>query len=52
VSPAVGADGTFSSGAPLPDDAVRFHTLLITLEQASQPTAPGQPVLRGALSLP
>jgi hypothetical protein len=52
VSPAVGADGTFSSGASLPGDAVRFHMLLITLEQASQPTTPGQPVLRGPLSLP
>ncbi len=51
ISPAVGTDGRFSSGTPLPDDAVRFHALMITREQGSQPNAPGQPVLRGPLSL-
>jgi hypothetical protein len=52
VSPAVGAAGTFSSGVTLPDDAFRFHTLLVTLEQSSQPTSPGPAVLRTPLSLP
>ncbi len=51
VSPGVGAAGTFSSGVTLPDDAVRFHALIVTLEQSSQPTTPGPVVLRAPLSL-
>jgi hypothetical protein len=51
VSPGVGAAGTFSSGVTLPDDAVRFHALIVTLEQSSQPTTPGPTVLRAPLSL-
>jgi hypothetical protein len=51
VSPAVGSDGTFSSGVQLPDDAFRFHALIVTLEQSSQPTTPGPMVLRAPLSL-
>jgi hypothetical protein len=51
VSPGVGAAGTFSSGVTLPDDAFRFHTLIVTLEQSSQPTTPGRAVLRAPLSL-
>jgi hypothetical protein len=51
VSPAVGSSGTFSSGVQLPDDAFRFHALIVTLEQSAQPTAPGPTVLRTPLSL-
>ena len=51
ISPAVGASGTFSSGASLPDDAVRYHELVITVETTSQPPAPGPPILHSALSL-
>jgi hypothetical protein len=51
VSPAVGAAGTFSSGVQLPDDAFRFHLLIVTLERSSQPRTPGPTVLRTALSL-
>jgi hypothetical protein len=51
VSPAVGSDGTFSSGAALPRDAVRFQTLLITRETSARPSKPGPAVLRSKLSL-
>ncbi len=52
VKPAVGASGAFSSGAQLPSDASRFHSLLVTLERSSQPASPGPVVLRTPLSLP
>jgi hypothetical protein len=52
VKPAVGSSGTFSSGAPLPSDASRFHSLVLTIERSSQPTSPGPAVLRSPLSLP
>jgi hypothetical protein len=51
VSPAVGAAGTFSSGTTLPDDAVRFRELIVTLETTSRPATPGQEVLQTRLSL-
>jgi hypothetical protein len=51
VSPPVGRSGTFSSGVQLPDDAVRFHALIVTLEHSSQPATPGPTVLRAPLSL-
>lgn len=51
VSPGVGAAGTFSSGVTLPDDAFRFHALIVTLERTAQPTTPGPTVLRAPLSL-
>jgi hypothetical protein len=52
VPQAVGADGTFSSSVNLPDDAVRFHALIVTLETSQLPKKPGPTVLRGSLSLP
>jgi hypothetical protein len=52
VSPNVGSAGTFSSGTMLPPDAVRFHTLLVTLETIPRPLRPGRTVLRGPLVLP
>jgi hypothetical protein len=52
VSPPVGAAGTFSSSVPLPDDAARFHSLIVTDESSDLPKQPGQPVLRSPLSLP
>ena len=51
VSPPVGADGTFSSGTALPDDAVRFHEVLVTRETTASPKQPGEVVLRSVLSL-
>jgi hypothetical protein len=51
ISPAVGADGTFSSGTSLPDDAVRFHEVVVTRETAARPSRPGTTVLRGPLAL-
>jgi Trp operon repressor len=48
----VGADGTFSSSVKLPDDAVRFHSLIVTLETSQLPKKPGTTVLRAALSVP
>jgi anti-sigma-K factor RskA len=51
VSPAVGGAGTFSSGVPLPDDAVRFHNLEVTRETSSSPSIPGPAVLSCTLSL-
>jgi hypothetical protein len=48
----VGADGSFSSSVKLPDDAVRFHALIVTLETSRMPKKPGPTVLRGSLSLP
>jgi hypothetical protein len=52
VSPPVGPAGTFSSSVGLPDDAVRFHSLVITIESSNLPKQPGQQVLRSPLSLP
>jgi hypothetical protein len=51
VSPGVGAAGTFGASVTLPDNAFRFHALLVTLEQTFQPTSPGPAVLRAPLSL-
>jgi hypothetical protein len=52
VAPAVGPAGTFSSGTTLPDDAVRFHSVLITLEKGASPSDPGQQILSSPLSVP
>jgi hypothetical protein len=51
VTPAVGAAGTFSSGVPLPDDAVRYHELLVTIETNARPDRPGRTVLQSPLGL-
>jgi hypothetical protein len=51
VSPPVGPSGRFSSGVTLPDDAVRFHTLIVTRERRARPPSPGQMVLRAPLAL-
>jgi Anti-sigma-K factor rskA, C-terminal len=47
----VGTDGRFTSSAPLPSDANRFHSLVVTREERLQPTTPGQIVLAGRLPL-
>jgi hypothetical protein len=52
VSPAVGASRSFTNSVMLPSDARSFHTLVLTVETVSQPSAPGRIVLRGALRLP
>ncbi len=52
VSPAVGVSGSFTNSAMLPSDAGSFHTLVLTVENVEQPSAPGRIVLRGALRLP
>jgi hypothetical protein len=53
VSPPVGANGTFSSSVPLPGDAARFHSLIVTLERTDlAKSQPGPTVLRSPLSLP
>jgi hypothetical protein len=51
VSPPVGRDGTFSSGTPLPQDAVRFRAVVVTRETGAAPATPGSVVLRAALRL-
>jgi hypothetical protein len=51
ISPAVGATGTFSSGTPLPNDAVHFRELIVTLETTSRPVVPGPAVLKARLRL-
>jgi hypothetical protein len=51
VSPRVGAAGTFSSGTALPDDAVRFHQLAVTLEATQQPARPGRLVMTSPLNV-
>jgi hypothetical protein len=51
VSPPVGRSGKFSSGTTLPDDAVRFHSVIVTRELGRSPIAPGPVVLRAPLSL-
>jgi hypothetical protein len=51
VSPPVGRDGTFSSGTPLPQDAVRFRSVIVTRETQTAPNAPGSVVLRAPLRL-
>ncbi len=51
VSPQVGPAGTFSSGVTLPDDAIRFHSLIVTRESSTTPASPGTAVLRSPLSL-
>lgn len=50
ISPPVGKSGTFSSGTTLPDDAVRFHSLIVTNETKPSPTTPGAVVMRAKLS--
>jgi hypothetical protein len=49
ISPPVGSSGSFSSGTPLPQDAVRFHTVIVTQETKPAPSEPGSVVLRAAL---
>jgi len=51
VSPQVGPAGTFSSGVTLPNDAIRFHSLIVTRETSPSPLSPGPTVLRSPLSL-
>jgi Anti-sigma-K factor rskA, C-terminal len=51
VSPQVGTAGTFSSGVTLPDDAIRFHSVIVTRESSPTPVSPGQTVLHSPLSL-
>lgn len=51
VSPLVGPAGTFSSGVALPDDAIRFHSLIVTRETSNRPVSPGPTVLRSPLAL-
>jgi hypothetical protein len=51
VSPAVGADGRFTSGTDLPPNAASFRGLRVTRETAAKPLKPGQAVLEGTLRL-
>jgi hypothetical protein len=51
VSPPVGNAGTFSSGTTLPDVAVRFHELLVTLQRSQSPARPGPAVLKSHISV-
>ena len=51
VSPPVGSAGTFSSGVSLPDDAIRFRSLIVTREKSTRPASPGPMVLHASLSL-
>jgi hypothetical protein len=51
VTPPVGSRRTFSSGATLPDDAVRFHRLVVTSETNATPSRPGPQILSSPLSV-
>lgn len=51
VTPPVGSARTFSSGATLPDDAVRFHRLVVTSEATASPSRPGPQILSSPLSV-
>ncbi len=50
ISPPVGRGGTFSSGTTLPQDAVRFHSVIVTQETKTSPSSPGSVVLRAVLA--
>jgi hypothetical protein len=50
-SPPVGADGRMQGGALLPDDAGKYHRMLVTKETNERPTNPGPIVLSGPFAL-
>jgi hypothetical protein len=50
VNPAVGTNGRLQTAGGLPTNAKHFQKLLVTLENQSNPKAPGTIVLEGALS--
>ncbi len=50
-APDVGSSGNVQGGALLPEDAGKYHTMLLTRETAPKPTKPGPVVLRGAFAL-
>ena len=50
VNPGVGTNGRLQTAGGLPTNASHFQKLLVTLETASNPKAPGTIILEGALS--
>ncbi len=50
-SPPVGSNGRLQGGALLPNDAGKYHTMLLTRETSQRPTQPGPTVLSGAFGL-
>jgi hypothetical protein len=50
VNPAVGTNGRLQTAGGLPTNASHFQKLLVTLENRSNPKAPGAIVLEGALT--
>ena len=50
VNPGVGKNGRLETTGPLPTNAARFKQLLVTIETAANPKAPGQIVLQGNLT--
>lgn len=51
VNPAVKTDGALRTAGVLPSGASSYKQVLITAETTAKPTAPGQVLLQGALSL-
>ncbi|MBV8217112.1 MAG: hypothetical protein JO325_01500, partial [Solirubrobacterales bacterium] len=49
VNTPVGKNGTLQTEGPLPSNAARYKTLLLTLETSATPKIPGQVVLQGTL---
>ncbi len=49
VSPAVGRSGRFSDETALPADAAGYRELIVTVETAAKPRAPGEILLRGTI---
>jgi hypothetical protein len=50
VNPGVGKNGRLETTGPLPTNASRFKHVLVTIETAANPKAPGQIVLQGNLT--
>lgn len=50
-APPVGSDGRLQGGALLPDDAGKYHRMLVTKETSERPTNPGEIVLSGPFAL-
>lgn len=50
-APAVGSNGRLQGGALLPNNAGKYHRMLLTRETITRPTSPGPIVLSGAFAL-
>ena len=50
-APSVGKSRKLAGGALLPEDAAKYHKILLTRETSSRPTHPGKVVLRGEFKM-